>query len=58
MVWDSMATDDLRYPEHLIASPHEELPISDRPAGVGSMPGSPPEEVEETELISGRGLIP
>lgn len=57
MVWDSME-DDLRYPEGLIAGPHKERPTSELPAGVGVMPGSPPEEVEETELISGRGLIP
>ena len=50
--------DDLRYPEGLIASPHKERPISDRPAGVGSMPGKPLQEVEEDNLISGRGLVP
>ena len=53
-----MAEDDLRYPEELIASPYEELPISDRPAGVGSMPGKPLQEIEEDKLISGRGVIP
>jgi len=58
MVWDSMATDDLRYPEGMIAGPHKERPTSELEAGVGVMPGSPPEEVEETELISGRGLVP
>ncbi len=56
-----MAQDDLRYPEHLIASPHEERPQSDLPVQVGSMPGKPLQEVKEGEedvLISGRGLIP
>lgn len=51
-----MAEDDLRYPS--LAYPYEESPTSDLPAGVGSMPGKPKEEVEEAELISGRGLIP
>ncbi len=56
-----MAQDDLRYPEHLIASPHEERPTSELPAGVGVMPGKPLQEVKEGEedvLISGRGVIP
>ncbi len=56
-----MASDDLRYPDELIASPHEELPRSELPVQVGSMPGKPLQEVKEGEedvLISGRGVIP
>jgi len=50
--------DDLRYPDKMVASDHEELPMSDLPAGRGSMPGKPLQEVEEDHLISGRGVIP
>ena len=51
---------DLVGMEH-IAYEYEERPISGLPAGTGSMPGKPAhykEEEGETELISGRGLIP
>ena len=51
-----MAQDDLRYPS--IASDHEQKPMSDLPAGRGSMPGKPLQEVEEDNLVSGRGVIP
>jgi len=51
-----MAQDDLRYPS--IASEYEEKPMSDLPAGRGSMPGNPLKEVKEDNLISGRGVIP
>jgi len=53
-----MAEDDLRYPEGLIAGENWERPTSELPAGVGSMPGKPLQEVEEDNLISGRGLVP
>jgi len=53
-----MAEDDLKYPEGLIASPHEELPRSELPVQRGSMPGKPLQEVKEDKLISGRGVIP
>ena len=53
-----MAQDDLRYPEGMVASEHKELPESKMPAGRGSMPGKPLQEVEEDHLISGRGVIP
>ncbi len=59
-----MATDDLRYPEEMIASENWERPISELPPGTGSMPGKTPweakEEATEKEdhLISGRGVIP
>jgi len=51
--------NDLRYPEELISGKYEELEISQQPAGRGSMPGSPYEELEEKDnLISGRGCVP
>ena len=53
-----MAQDDLRYPDRMVASEYTELPISDLPAGRGSMPGKPLQEVEEDHLISGRGCVP
>jgi len=52
-----MARNDLVGMEH-IAYEYEELPTSELPAGTGSIPGKKTEEVCETELISGRGLIP
>jgi len=49
--------DDLRQPS--LAPAYEEVPMSEMPAGTGSMPGKPAKYVEgETELISGRGCIP
>ena len=57
-----MGSDDLRYPARLIAGENWERPISDKPAGVGSMPGISHEEAEaekhDMKLISGRGVIP
>ena len=50
--------NDLRYPEEMIASPYEELEISELPAGRGSMPGKPLQKIDKDTLISGRGLIP
>lgn len=50
--------DDLRYPEELIAGKYWERPISEKKAGVGSMPGKPLQEIDEDKLISGRGCIP
>ena len=52
-----MAQDDLVGMEH-IAYEYEELPTSELPAGTGSMPGKKKKEVEEDNLISGRGVIP
>jgi len=52
-----MAEDDLVGMEN-IAYEYEDAQISNLPAGVGCMPGKPEEEVDEVELISGRGLIP
>ena len=57
-----MATDDLRYPEGMIADEYGELPESTLPPGVGSMPGKTRWEAEEEAtttdgLISGRGLV-
>lgn len=49
--------DDLRQPS--LAPEYKEVPMSEMPAGTGSMPGKPATYVEgETELISGRGCIP
>jgi len=53
-----MAQDDLRYPDGMVASEHKELPESDLPVGRGSMPGKPLQEIEEDQLISGRGCVP
>ncbi|GAH59050.1 unnamed protein product [marine sediment metagenome] len=50
--------DDLRYPERMVADEHWERPRSDLPVERGSMPGKPLQEVDEDNLISGRGLIP
>jgi len=57
-----MASDDLRFPDKLIADEYFERPISEKKSGVGSMPGKSHEEAEaekhEEELISGRGCVP
>lgn len=51
--------DDLRYPDRMVADEYGELPISELPAGTGSMPGKKKQELEkEDHLISGRGCIP
>jgi len=41
-----------------IAPEHKDLPRSELPVQRGSMPGKPLQEVEEDNLISGRGLVP
>ena len=53
----TMAQDDMVGMER-IAYSYEDLPESKLPAGRGSMPGKPLQEVEEDKLISGRGVIP
>lgn len=53
-----MASDDLKYPEGLIAREHWERPRSELPTGRGSMPGKPLQEIDEDVLISGRGCVP